>query len=469
MLKFRNPHFNYSKYNELMNIKKKEFVNLYKTIRLLLIPFKKLNPELDPKIIDIRRKRTQEVDDSNFLEMEVQIGERLILIQLPLMDEYGKLRIHGANYVPLFQLVDKPSLFRFDKKTFRFNNNVEKVNFDFKNFRLSIGRTIKHRPDIRLLYFFQYGFIETFKKMRINLTCPTLKDKAIRDLTPEDFTISYMYPKEIKDDFRNNIKKSFLNVFKKKFEWLQDINKIPAEKILTQKFWKKELKLRAKLESKNENIIDRILVFLDTIPVIDKFSKVYMVADSILEEAIYFLNQQEKNIDFKDISNKRLRSLEIFLAELIKYIHGMYVNMIMGKKIFKVNKRKDIRLNLIIQKSPLGQFEDYEKNNAMSEIANHLKTTQIGKNIMGVDKKFFRGDRRNIHDSQYGHIGPIVTPDREKCGAVTMLAAGSQEPINVLYKNILDYFEEDLKELDTEDVNGKNKEPEPEPEQEQKA
>ena len=124
-----------------------------------------------------------------------------------------------------------------------------------------------------------------------------------------------------------------------------------------------------------------------------------------------------------DISNQRIRNSEIIVHLAQKQIlasHTEYKEQVLsGNKnaIFDISQTKVLSdfINSEI-------VADMEYANPVEEMATKTRVSPVGKAIGGIpDKQAIQNEGRNVHDSMYGNIDTLDTPEGENVGIVQQL------------------------------------------------
>jgi len=127
--------------------------------------------------------------------------------------------------------------------------------------------------------------------------------------------------------------------------------------------------------------------------------------------------------DRNDLSNQRIRNSEVLVHLAQKQILAAYTEY--KEKVLSGNKEA---IFAIPEGKVLSDFvnseivQDMEYANPAEEMSVKTRLTPVGSNIGGIpDKGAISIEGRNVHDSYYGNLDPLDTPEGENVGIVQHL------------------------------------------------
>jgi len=128
-----------------------------------------------------------------------------------------------------------------------------------------------------------------------------------------------------------------------------------------------------------------------------------------------------------DVSNQRIRNSEVIVHLAQKQIlaaHTEYKEQVLSgnkKAIFDISQTKVLSdfINSEI-------VADMEYANPIEEMATKTRVSPVGKAVGGIpDKQAIQNAGRNVHDSMFGNIDTLDTPEGENVGIVQQLTVGA--------------------------------------------
>lgn len=127
--------------------------------------------------------------------------------------------------------------------------------------------------------------------------------------------------------------------------------------------------------------------------------------------------------DRNDISNQRVRGSEIIAELAQKQILASYTEyreqVLSGNENAAFNMQEDKVLR-DFRNSEI--VVDMEYANPIEELVTMTKISPVGKNISGIpDRRALQGKALNVHDSYFGNIDPLDTPEGESIGIIQQL------------------------------------------------
>jgi len=429
---------NISKLEQVLTLKKNESNNIVDLIIYIMGTLNKVlqdKQEKEIKLLSVKRDFSKEVDPSYCYKITFQMGspKKELLIVFPILNNNNTFLIHGSDYHPIIQMVDKPIVYRMDGNI-RFQSNIltiRTVNMNKPNAAVSVSNYVKFKP-LLLLFFISIMGLKKFESfLDIKLI---VKNRRSNNSIAEEINNKNIYwekgEKFLKqfNSKRMNLILDQLNLIPNELKRILGEDKyknVTTDRLFKQEFW---INFINKYDDYNNYPYEKLYNSLDILPYIDIFTKEFMNYPTVIEE---FLNafKSDKINDSKDPKNKRFRCLECYFSIYLNYIYSYYLDLKISKKKNFTNDKR-IRLDDTISNIDLAVYT--YRYNTMMELSENAKITQVG--VMGYDRKIFIGSKRDIHENQYGLLCPITTPDRENCGVVLHIAALSD------IKDFSDYY-----------------------------
>ncbi len=299
--------------------------------------------------------------------------------------------IGGNKKIPVFQLFDKPVIYR---------NNVVKIRTNIQTMNMTINENNKSGYFISLNIF--------------NKKIPFAR-----------VLLAYLGKTELKKRFidaKQSTSKNWALLIRDIETVLMDTT-IDPKKIISSYFRGKN----------DKEIVANILLITD----IDIFSKKFMDTENLFEEFIHSINvmdsEKKEDVLRKDdcsLSNKRIRFLEYILySHLCKDFYNMITTLKKPKRDKFSNNSKVILANA--NTSPIVQYEN--PINPLDELSRLSRVALTGPG--GFKKKNIPTYLRDIHSSLPGRICPVDTGDRENCGSLQYLVPTSEINDNGTFGN----------------------------------
>jgi len=164
--------------------------------------------------------------------------------------------------------------------------------------------------------------------------------------------------------------------------------------------------------------------------IVDPVSKQILINKQLpfkLEEIMYYMSSKVINgfkQDRNDLEQQRIRNSEVLVHLILKQILASYTTykeqILSGNKKAKFELSQSEVLNTFINNSQI--VVDMEYANPVEEMSTMTRVSPVGKNVGGIpDKRSLQNDARNVHDSYFGNIDPLDTPEAENVGIVQHL------------------------------------------------
>lgn len=400
---------------------KNDMYNSFKILENKEVPLKveSLN------IVD-KKGRFGELDKSDESVLKVRLNDEFgnthdIKIELPKIDPIsGTFRINGQKKCLVNQIILCPITFpkpydsKFESSYSSFHiwsKKSKKMNY------LEIYIASYKLPYLALLAY-SFGFDKTLKdygiKYRIIQTKPR-GAKFIIKISDKD----YILFENVDNEFKEEIVNSFLKI---KF----DSYKIDGEFGTNKYFNNLIIALTGKINSTY-----KIRTNLENI--VDPVAKQVLMNQELpieLENIMKYMSQkvvtgfvQARN----DLTNQRIRNSEVLVHLAQKQILAAYTNF--KEQVLAGNKTAQFQ---IVPTKVLSDFinseivVNMEYGNPLEELATLSKVSPVGKSIGGIPgKEAVQMEARNVHNSYYGNIDPLDTPEGPNIGIAQQLTVDS--------------------------------------------
>ena len=415
MLYYDNPkfkHFHYDDYFNVLKFREEDWNQLIPNIKEFFMTVAKHTKNIEFKNFEVENilHTSREIIEDTLLDKKVTITlynnkkdiDHHFIFIVPYMDKQHKLTINGNKRFLVFQLTDLTVTRR--KTLIRINSNIRSIIININRFYKN--QDIGDKPN----YYVEMGGTQ------IPLICILMARLNLKELekltgikitfnqvTQDNHTLSEAFKLEIPE----NTPPEYIWLF-------EDLNK---ELILHESFPKRENKLKDYFRKHCQkglkiNIVD----ILDDVEKLDIYLKRYLISDSIEEDILLMLRMPQHIIHINDLKFKRVRIHE--------YILGYIMNQVFNQLYKFLPSMKQASRNYSISNLLTSKFQQMVRlskteDNLVAELAELLKVTSVGPG--GIPLESVTTNDRNIHESYYGILDPIVTPDGEKCGIVNYI------------------------------------------------
>jgi len=381
----------------------------------------------------IRKIFTKEVDPTYAWRFNFQMPKHEFEIYFPIVNYDGTILLHGNKYVLIYQMIDKPIFWK--KQSVNLQTNV---GFQIRTIDLLQPETIKSFKPVKiavsnnknhilapLFFIATMGLNKVEEFLGVKLNIPDLNQNIGEAFQNQSFTWEVVDSKKYSQWNLQQIER-----FLQSFYYLPEVhgNKAPGlsrgkvEKLLDQEFY---TKIYNKISGTKD--LNWLNANIKSLEAFDPFTYQFIDYDGDLIKSFLSIMLKDKP-NFLDVSNKRIRLMEIYLSKLLTYLYNLSVSLIMGKRI-DLRSMQKFRIDDIVTTSQLSMFN--YRFNSMMNLSESAKLTQVGE--LGLNRESFM-HRRSVHESQYGYLCPISTPDRENCGVVLHLALFSKKDFSKFYK-----------------------------------
>jgi len=381
-LKFINPNFKLSNNNSIFKIRKDEYNKILDYIESALDPVKELGYDIKELGIVDARYNIEELSKTSRKKLEIILTRDETKIDLSMMIpnliDNNFIFVNGRRKVPHFQLIDLPVTVKHNKKI----ENSFIVKFRSNVFTSVLYERSSVFPKIRM------SMMGKKIPFSLILMCYYGHDRINEIMEPSEDTgrfhkmlldeIKYYYDLDLTDE----------DYLKKLGEYFTKYN----------------------MKNKGEEII----YTLDIVPKIDVITGNLMKTDSVIEEIILAIKNGP--FDDADLRYKRIRCFEyLIIGHVFRSIFNLCTSTKNVKQPkFNVNKSEIIQACNI---SDIVQF-DFSINpiGALTELS---RISLLGPG--GFSRNNVPAYLRDIHESMFGRICVVDTPDRDNCGVVENL------------------------------------------------
>ena len=434
-----NDNYNYQLADKIFTLKQKESDTIMNVVNQLFEIFHMIyNAKNNKKVYFLSKeiKFTKEVDPSYYLSLKYAISTiQTITVDIPLIRNGDCIMINGNLYNPMLQLLDKPLIIKKKNDAIVLMTNLGNIYstpiVDDDIIRISLSINKRFNPPA-IVWFLGFIGPDVFEEMT---GCKLVVDEEDMDISLGE----YLSLNRLKFD-TTNLKPEYDDP---KFHILLNQLKFLSKEIQEDCFaGKLDSAYASDLINPNRSgwsaflscydgsrMLTKIAIHQMLLPRLDIFSANFMKHKDVVKETLRAFSKNIQPLDLKDINMKRFRVYEILLIPLMKHLYNLAMNS-MYNKTTTVTKDKRIRIYDTAASSNLVNY-DSSRNNSIMRLSERTKVSQTGEG--GYTADMFIGPARDIHESQYGTICPINTPDREKCGVTLYLAMSHISKFNEMY------------------------------------
>lgn len=401
---------------------KKDIYNSFKTLETKETPLKILEME----IVD-KRGRPGEIEKSDESIVRTNLVDEFgnihkVEIEIPRIDpNSGTFRINGRTKCLVNQLVQCPISFPklYDSK---FESSYSVFHISSKRTRATNLLQIYmagYKLPLLVVLAYSFGFENTLKKYHINYELTSIKPKKgdffCKISENSDYLLFTNIDTEVKQELVNSFIKENISKYSisKKFgsnEYFNDlIIKITGRTNSTYR-----------IKNNLENILDpvaRQILMNQNLPFVLEDIIKYMVEKTV----------EGYVVDRSDLINLRIRNSEVLVHLAQKQILASYTNY--REQVLSGNTKAKFNLEPTKVKSEFINSEivtDMEYGNPLEEMTSLTKVSPVGKGISGIPgKESVQIDARNVHNSYYGNIDPLDTPEGGSIGIVQQLTVNA--------------------------------------------
>jgi DNA-directed RNA polymerase beta subunit len=343
-------------------------------------------------------------------------NEHDIQMELPKIDpDTGTFRLNGKKKVLVNQIVQNPITFPKPGQS-RFESSYSIFRIYAKQLRREkyLESFMSYKMPLMFLLAFSFGFDETLKLYKIKYEIVDKKPTA-KEFVSKLQDGRYIIFKDLQTEVQKQLCQSFIHGKVDQYD-------IDAEFGTKDYFEKLIIKMTGRLNStflissNLQNIIDPVVkqVLLNKqLP-----TELNMIMKYMAERVV-----EGYHISRNDISNQRIRNSEVLVHLAQKQILAAYT--VYKEQVLSGNTEAKIN---IVPTKVLSDFlmtelvVDMEYANPIEEMSTMTRVSPVGKKVGGIpDKRAIQTDARNIHDSYFGNIDPLDTPESENIGIVQQL------------------------------------------------
>jgi len=396
---------------------KKDIINSFKVLETKNIPLKFKGIKVIKKPI-----RNGELNPSNISTIHVTLVDKFkreheILLDVPNVSDDGTFKINGKRKCLINQLVLCPITFpkKYDSK----------FESSYSTFHIWSKRTKReeyleayigsYKIPLLVLLGFSFGFKESLKLYDIRYKLTDQKpDKEVKWTVKVDDNQWILF-ENVNTKLKEEIVQSLVHTDIASY-------KISGEFLSHEYFNNLIIKMSGRInstfliQSNLENIVDPVakqVLINQQLP-----HELHLIMKYMSSKCVVGFTQKRN-----DISNQRIRNSEVIVHLAQKQIlaaHTEYKEQVLSgnkKAIFNVSQTKVLSdfINSEI-------VADMEYANPIEEMATKTRVSPVGKAVGGIpDKQAIQNAGRNVHDSMFGNIDTLDTPEGENVGIVQQL------------------------------------------------
>jgi DNA-directed RNA polymerase beta subunit len=339
-----------------------------------------------------------------------------IQMELPKIDpSTGVFRLNGKQKVLVNQIVQNPITFPKPGES-RFESSYSIFRIYVKKLRRVkyLEAFMSYKMPLMFLLAFSFGFDETLKLYKIKYEIVDKKPIG-QDFISKLQDGRYIIFKDLKTELQKLLCQSF--IYGKVEQY-----KIDAEFASKDYFEKLIIEMTGRLNStflissNLQNIVDPVakqVLLNKQLPTTLNMIMKYM-AEKVVEGF---------TISRNDISNQRIRNSEVLVHLAQKQILAAYT--VYKEQVLSGNTEAKIT---IVPTKVLSDFlltelvVDMEYANPIEEMSTMTRISPVGKKVGGIpDKRAIQTEARNLHNSYFGNIDPLDTPESDNIGIVQQL------------------------------------------------
>lgn len=400
---------------------KKDMYNSFDVLRNKEVPLtiESLN------IVD-KKSRTGEINKSDESLLKVMLKDKFgnkhdITIELPRIDPVsGTFRINGQKKCLVNQIVLCPITFPkpYDSK---FESSYSSFHIWSKKTRTTNYLEIyiaSYKLPFLILLSYSFGFDKVLKEYGITYKILNSKPKG-KEFNCKISSDKYILFENINSELKEEIVNSFIRTKIDKFK----INKeFGTNDYFNELIFKLTGKINAtyKIRTNLENIVDPVakqVLINQNLPYDLENIMKYMAPKTVSGYS------EPRN----NLSNQRIRNSEVLVHLAQKQILAAYTNY--KEQVLSGNENAKFQ---IVPTKVISDFinseivVNMEYGNPIEEMATLSKVSPVGKSIGGIPgKEAVQIDYRNVHDSYFGNIDPLDTPEGPNIGIVQQLTVDS--------------------------------------------
>jgi len=351
------------------------------------------------------------------IKMTDEFGnEHDVQIELPRIDpNTGVFRLNGKQKCLVNQIVQNPITFPAPGES-RFESSYSIFRIYTKDLRSEkyLEAFMSYKMPLIVLLSFSFGFDETLKKYKIKYEIVDAKPSG-QPFAAKLQDGRYIVFKEVQSDLQKQLCQGFIHG--KLYQYNVD-----AEFGTHVYFENLIIKMTGRLNS-------TFLINSNLQNIVDPVAKQVLMNKQLPTELEMIMKYMaEKVVDRftisrNDISNQRIRNSEVLVHLAQKQILAAYTvykeQVLSGNEeaVFSISPTKVLSDFLMTE-----LVVDMEYANPVEEMSTMTRISPVGKKVGGIpDKGAIHNDSRNIHDSYFGNIDPLDTPESGNVGIVQQL------------------------------------------------
>ncbi len=397
---------------------KKDITNSFKVLGTKEVPLKVKTVKIIPK-----PQRPGELLQSDISTIEITLigisnRKHVVAIDIPNVAEDGTFKVNGKKKCLINQLVLCPISFpkpydgKFESSYSTFHIWSKRT----KREQYLEGYIGSYKLPLMILLGFSFGFEKTLKLYDIKYKQVSERpDKSVGRRRYKFDDSNFMVFENIDTKLKEEMVQSFIHANVASY----NVNKEFGTK---EYFNDLIIKMTGRInstfliESNLENIVDPVakqVLINQQLP-----SDLEMIMKYMASKVVTGFVQKRN-----DISNQRIRNSEVLVHLAQKQILASYTEY--KERVLSGNKQAKFEM---IQTKVLSDFinseivADMEYANPVEEMATKTRVSPVGKTIGGIpDKQAIQTEGRNVHDSMFGNIDTLDTPEGPNVGIVQQL------------------------------------------------
>ena len=399
--------------NEFTTNLKNDMTSLFKTLENEPVPLKFKKVEISDLPPFEGELEQTELERYNIILEDENKKEHQVFIDFPKLTENGTFIINGKPKVLVNQIVTQP-IFFIKPYTARFESSYSSFSITSKQLKTKsylIAFFANYKVPLMMLLSYKIGFEEILKLSGISYQISDEKTKT-----------SYKLPngKYITFNTKTQVQQELIESFNKSIPFFPKENDITSID-----FW------RETLVNYNGNRNSIYAIDQTWKNIITPIEKSILIANNEPTELPQIMKYMAEKVvtgyvyDRNDISHSRIRSSEILIAQLqkqIKAAYNEYLAKVLGgdkNASYFIDPRKvltDIKTSQNVQ--------NFESINPLEELSFLTRITPVG--IGGIPNLDAMPEiARNIHNSYFGNIDPLESPEGPNIGIQQHLTVGA--------------------------------------------
>jgi DNA-directed RNA polymerase beta subunit len=340
-----------------------------------------------------------------------------VQVELPRINpNTGTFRINGRTKCLINQLVQDPITFP-SPGVARFESSYSKFRIESKILRniKYLQVFISQRFPMLFLLAFSFGFDNTMKKYGLSYKISNEKPAKGTEHWAKIKEDQYIIFEKINNELKEQLVKSFIHG---KPEQYSIDSEFPSYEYFEKLIIAVTGRINAPYMINNnlENIVD---------PVAKQVLKT-KGQPTDLENIMKYMAERVMEgytIQRNDLTNQRIRNSEVLVHLIQKQILAAYTvyreQMLSGNEEAKIDIHPTKTLSDFLQTE---NVVDMEYANPIEEMSTITRLSPVGKKVGGIpDKRAIDPLSRNIHESHFGNIDPLDTPESGNIGLVQQL------------------------------------------------